>query len=520
MISFLKKLPRKYYAIFAGLVIIAAPSILWLPRYTTSDPDYCLKCHGEKGGLPDRGIASKIHPDIHKVRCVDCHSWPNKLVYEGYVKGFMAETERITPNCIRCHKDIQNRNDVAGFKHNKLKIGIPHKFHMNMGAKCTDCHANIAHDISDNPTNRPKMEYCGQCHATSVEPCTKCHLEKPPPGKYKTSYSAGLVGDGKSLYDKYCSSCHGFNGTGVENCNLRSKELFDKYDIRSLKRKTLDGHKNMPPFDINKGGSLTEDEVRAILAHLKLSSSGSLNNGQVLYEGYCAVCHGAKGNKIPRTDMSNLSYAKTLLYENLVRFLRIGKKGFHAFDKPYGGPLPYEGIISIAKYIPTLSAPVIVADTAGIALNQEGMKLYQANCSECHGSKENVQHQQERTMYVPDVSLFSGKYLKTLGDRKFAKTVAEGIGSMPGFAKGAGGNLTTVDINSILDYLKVKTGLSAGVAAGDETMRGKAPKIPHEVSQDMEDCMECHSSDGIKPFPKDHSGRTVKSCKSCHKASK
>jgi formate dehydrogenase gamma subunit len=43
-----------------------------------------------------------------------------------------------------------------------------------------------------------------------------------------------------------------------------------------------------------------------------------------------------------------------------------------------------------------------------------------------------------------------------------------------------------------------------------------APKIPHSIAG-QEQCLVCHSRPGIIPFPSNHQGRPVESCRICHK---
>src|SRR3989304_4602089 len=82
----------------AGLVPHTTPAppgfipVAGLARYPPSDPSYCLPCHAA-GDTPDRGVRSLVHPDFKEVGCVDCHARPEQVVFEGYVKGFMAEPE-------------------------------------------------------------------------------------------------------------------------------------------------------------------------------------------------------------------------------------------------------------------------------------------------------------------------------------------------------------------------------------------------------------------------------------------
>lgn len=501
MIRFPDHIPTKYIIGVAGFLLIAIPYSIWLPRHTTSDAEYCLKCHGEYGGLPNRGINSKVHPTYDEVSCVDCHSKPGQIVYEGYVKGFMAEVERVSPNCIRCHEDILTKNDVEDFKYNVDQIGIPHRLHVDMGASCTDCHANVAHDLTDNPTNRPQMEYCSQCHATTIEPCAKCHIDKIPPGPIPLAPPAGLVGDGKALYNRNCSSCHGAEGSSVKDVNLRSKELYREYDVKSLRQMTLEGHQNMPSFAAARGGMLTDDEVRAIIAHLKLSTAGVQANGQALFDNYCGVCHGTEGDKMPTVDLSSPETTQKLSNERIIKAIRVGKEGMPAFGKPHGGLLPFESIVTLAKYTRTLSA---VEPEIGLAA--DGFTLYRTHCADCHGEEGND---------VEGTNLGSADYLERLGDENLLRATADGTEAMPPYGEEAGGELTNEEIRSIIRFLKSQAGIAV-VAEERKTPMTRAPEIPHEISEDMEDCMECHSKDGIMPVPKDHFGRSVKACKTCH----
>ena len=52
---------------------------------------------------------------------------------------------------------------------------------------------------------------------------------------------------------------------------------------------------------------------------------------------------------------------------------------------------------------------------------------------------------------------------------------------------------------------------------GPQKLRGATlPKIPHTL-KGRADCLSCHNSGGIKPFPKDHIGRTAATCLNCHR---
>ncbi len=44
-----------------------------------------------------------------------------------------------------------------------------------------------------------------------------------------------------------------------------------------------------------------------------------------------------------------------------------------------------------------------------------------------------------------------------------------------------------------------------------------SPQIPHSL-KDRESCLSCHDTEGLKPFPENHKGRSQDSCLNCHKS--
>src|SRR3990172_4936023 len=50
-----------------------------------------------------------------------------------------------------------------------------------------------------------------------------------------------------------------------------------------------------------------------------------------------------------------------------------------------------------------------------------------------------------------------------------------------------------------------------GLGQGQGQGQAKPPAVPHSL-QGRDDCLVCHSAAGIKPFPKDHAGRTKETC--------
>ncbi len=206
-----------------GIVVIGGVNMaLRLPNFVTADARYCLTCH-DTGETPSKSKGSLVHPDYAVVSCVDCHAKPGqKIIVEGYRGGFSATPEFVSKSCSRCHQDIY-RDDQKGFLFNELNIRIPHEKHLTtIGAQCTDCHRNVAHDYSVEPTNRPLMQYCYNCHGKS-ESCSTCHPSGLPKARNILGNMVPLIPLGEmppvikhSIEGRSnCTTCHGSGVAGL-----------------------------------------------------------------------------------------------------------------------------------------------------------------------------------------------------------------------------------------------------------------------------------------------------------------
>ncbi len=196
------------------VIIVASLPLLGLAHFTTTNPSFCLTCHGT-GETADISQPSKVHPDFSIVGCTDCHAaGGGHFITDGYKGGYSALPGRVNSNCVRCHQNMTSKSNTAGFKYNVLNINISHQQHLALGAKCTDCHRNIAHDLNINPTNRPRMAYCFQCHSSQTS-CNKCHTNGPPkqqptvpippPAKLPQTPSPDAA---QETWQVKCSQCH------------------------------------------------------------------------------------------------------------------------------------------------------------------------------------------------------------------------------------------------------------------------------------------------------------------------
>lgn len=191
--DYIRARPKLSFVTVLGILIV--PLVVGITffgaieKYTTGTPQFCMSCHAHQGNI-DFLASSTRHPK--KVTCPECHADHTVLV----PRDFKADDERVNANCRRCHTDVLEKE--PNYNNNPLKIIMNHQFHLEgVGAQCTDCHRNISHDKIEPVTNRPRMEFCFQCHQVNRETCSKCHTKghMNPPKQAKARRSV-------------CSKCH------------------------------------------------------------------------------------------------------------------------------------------------------------------------------------------------------------------------------------------------------------------------------------------------------------------------
>ena len=139
-----------------------------------------------------------------------------------------------------------------------------------------------------------------------------CNLPgRPKPGEEVLRPEAVMSFD--RLYGENCAGCHGANGQNGAATDLANPEYEALIDDVSLRDVIANGEKGtlMPAFGKNAGGDLTGAQTEAILSGMrarwskgnpfsgdtpppyKATHSGDITNGQSVYMGACARCHGA-----------------------------------------------------------------------------------------------------------------------------------------------------------------------------------------------------------------------------------
>jgi mono/diheme cytochrome c family protein len=117
------------------------------------------------------------------------------------------------------------------------------------------------------------------------------------------------------LYTANCAGCHGADGKGGAARGLLDPVFLDIADEATIRRVTAAGVPGtaMPPFAKASGGSLTDEQIDAIVRSIRAartsagaatylkpppyaaSTAGDPGRGGEVFATFCARCHGADG---------------------------------------------------------------------------------------------------------------------------------------------------------------------------------------------------------------------------------
>jgi cytochrome c oxidase cbb3-type subunit 3 len=123
--------------------------------------------------------------------------------------------------------------------------------------------------------------------------------------------------DFATLYQQNCSACHGAQGINGPSYPLANATYQALVDEQVLHQVVANGERGtlMPAFAISAGGSLTAEQVDALVKGMRAAWSkpgildganpppyraakpGDAAHGAQVYTTYCAACHGVSGGK-------------------------------------------------------------------------------------------------------------------------------------------------------------------------------------------------------------------------------
>lgn len=165
---------------------------LYLVRYSATSNRVCLQCHPE---ITDQWKKSNGHP-WKSTPCYECHSPGRKVLPSDWniarhlrdqiaPSEYLADDFLTSQRCLDCHPEVLN----LGYTIKKSVIKYTHRFHIDEGLECVDCHRTAGHEYMEAGTNRPGIEECRDCHIKEFtgppksQKCITCHDVILTPGK-------------------------------------------------------------------------------------------------------------------------------------------------------------------------------------------------------------------------------------------------------------------------------------------------------------------------------------------------
>lgn len=75
--------------------------------------------------------------------------------------------------------------------------------------------------------------------------------------------------DAKELYTRNCAPCHGLRGDQLPSPKLTSREFLAAHDDGAIARAIADGRPGMAAYGDQKGGHLSDKDIKALVAYLR-----------------------------------------------------------------------------------------------------------------------------------------------------------------------------------------------------------------------------------------------------------
>lgn len=198
-----------------------------------------------------------------------------------------------------------------------------------------------------------RLWYLCASAALSIMMLSACSSPPGKPQKASETVAPDQVLDFPTLYAANCSGCHGAQGRGGAAIALGDPvylAIIDKETLRKVISNGVPGT-SMSAFAQGAGGMLTDKQIDAITSGIfshwarkgildgsnppsyAAKTKGNAVNGQVVYETYCASCHGAEGQGGPKgSSITNGSFLALVNDQELRTIVITGRPELGAPD--------------------------------------------------------------------------------------------------------------------------------------------------------------------------------------------
>jgi len=183
--------------------------------------------------------------------------------------------------------------------------------------------------------------------------CVACGELPGRPTPSSVPIDPDKISDFNVLFRKNCSGCHGANGRNGPALPLADPVYLAIADDALLHKVVTNGiaGTSMPAFAQSAGGMLTDKQVDIIVRGLRehyaepnalagstappyaATESGDAQRGAVVYQTFCASCHGADGKGSPKgSSIVDGSFLALLTDQELRTLVIIGRPDLGAPD--------------------------------------------------------------------------------------------------------------------------------------------------------------------------------------------
>jgi cytochrome c oxidase cbb3-type subunit III len=200
------------------------------------------------------------------------------------------------------------------------------------------------------------------------------------------------VAAGAAAYAKYCALCHGVDATGYAADNapsLQSKTFLATASDTFLRRSIREGRPGtaMAGYAKDLSGPLGDDDIGSIVAFLRSKGppvislptnpiAGSVADGEAIYQGLCARCHGTPGARGTAVHLANAAFLAAASDQFLRHAIMNGRPGTPMVA--FGGALLPAEVAGVVAFIRSWAAPP-VPRTAPTAEALEGPVIINPN---------------------------------------------------------------------------------------------------------------------------------------------
>jgi len=213
---------------------------------------------------------------------------------------------------------------------------------------------------------------------------------------YQPSAATGL-----KLYRSRCTVCHGENGEGKIGPSINNQAVLSVVSDEFLHDTIVRGR---PGTAMPAWRQLSSEDVADVIAFLRswqtqpakelpaLRVQGDRQNGELLYTGACASCHGPHAEGALGPQLANAVFLDTVDDALLVQWISFGRSGTqmrpHLRGQQGNADLSRSQIEDIVTYLRSLfGRQPVDGERIGLGYGARGEVLYREMCLSCHGAQ-------------------------------------------------------------------------------------------------------------------------------------